>query len=90
MTLLAGVTLAVATGQQWLDPLIAIVVGLKIGGEGIHVFRRSISGLMDAAIVPDEREAVKAKEAAAPAAPPAPSATEVLLAEIRDELRSKR
>ena len=56
----AGVTLAVATGQQWLDPLIAIVVGLKIGWEGIHVFRRSISGLMDAAIVPDEREAVKA------------------------------
>lgn len=33
---------------------------------------------------------MKAKEAAAPAAPPAPSSTEVLLTEIRDELRSKR
>lgn len=56
----AGVTLAVVTGQQWLDPLIAIIVGLKIGWEGIRIFKRSISGLMDAAIAPDEREAVVA------------------------------
>ncbi len=32
---------------------------------------------------------MKKKEEAAPAAPPAPSATETLLAEIRDELRKK-
>ncbi len=32
---------------------------------------------------------LKRKEAAAPAAPPAPTATETLLAEIRDELKKK-
>ena len=56
----AGVSLAVVTGQQWLDPLIAIIVGLKIGWEGIQIFRRSISGLMDAAIAPEERKRVEA------------------------------
>ena len=54
----AGVALAVVTGQQWLDPLIAIIVGVKIGWEGIQIFKRSIGGLMDAAIAPDERQTV--------------------------------
>jgi len=55
-----GVGLAVVTGQQWLDPVIAIVIGLKIGWEGIKIFKRSVSGLMDATIATAEREAVVA------------------------------
>ncbi len=51
----AGVAIAGFTGQEWLDPVIAILVGLKIGWEGILIFRRSTHGLMDSAIDPQER-----------------------------------
>jgi cation diffusion facilitator family transporter len=50
-----GVAIAGFTGIDWLDPVIAIIVGLKIGWEGISIFRRSSHGLMDAAIDPQER-----------------------------------
>ncbi|MFO7681824.1 MAG: cation diffusion facilitator family transporter [Chloroflexota bacterium] len=49
-----GVAIAVFTGLEWLDPVVAIIVGLKIGWEGILIFRRSLQGLMDAAINPQE------------------------------------
>jgi cation diffusion facilitator family transporter len=55
-----GVTLAVVTGLQWLDPLIAIVVGLHIGWEGVKIFRRSVGGLMDSPISGEERRVVEA------------------------------
>ncbi len=54
-----GLAIAVLSGFEWLDPIIAILVGLKIGWEGIQIFRRSASGLMDIAIVPDERAAIE-------------------------------
>jgi cation diffusion facilitator family transporter len=54
-----GVTAAVLTGLTWLDPVIALVVGLKIGWEGIRIFRRSTMGLMDSAIAPQERDQIE-------------------------------
>jgi len=45
-----GVAIAGLTGLEWLDPVVAIIVGLKIGWAGILIFRRSLQGLMDAAI----------------------------------------
>jgi len=54
-----GVSLAVITGLQWLDPIIAIVVGLHIGWEGLKIFRRSVSGLMDSPISREERRIVE-------------------------------
>lgn len=54
-----GLAIAVLTGQEWLDPVVAMLVGLKIGWEGIQIFRRSTHGLMDAAIAPQERAMVE-------------------------------
>ncbi|MCA9948132.1 MAG: cation transporter [Anaerolineales bacterium] len=54
-----GIMIAVWSGFERLDPLIGILVGLKIGWEGFQIFRRSAGGLMDVAIVPDERAAVE-------------------------------
>ncbi|CAN5362379.1 cation diffusion facilitator family transporter [soil metagenome] len=49
----AGVLLVGATGIEWLDPLVAILVALHIGREGIRIVRDSADGLMDRAL-PDE------------------------------------
>jgi len=54
-----GVTLAVLTGLDWLDPVVGIIVGIKIGWEGIKIFRRSMGGFMDVAIAPEERNTVE-------------------------------
>ncbi len=55
-----GVSAAVLTGLTWLDPVVAILVGLKIGYEGVKIFRRSVQGLMDSPIATEERERVEA------------------------------
>lgn len=55
-----GVAAAAITGLVWLDPLIAILVGLKIGWEGLRILWRSASGLMDTAIAPEERTTIEA------------------------------
>lgn len=55
-----GVSAAVLTGLVWLDGVIALAVGLKIGWEGIHIFWRSLRGLMDSPIAADEQAAVAA------------------------------
>lgn len=54
-----GVAAAGLTGLAWLDPVIAILVGLKIGWEGIQIFRRTSQGLMDSAIAAAESQLVK-------------------------------
>jgi cation diffusion facilitator family transporter len=56
----AGVAAAALTGIERLDPIIAMAIGLKIGWEGIKIFRRSVHGLMDTPIAPEEREKVEA------------------------------
>ncbi len=47
---IAGVTAAWASGWQWLDPVVAIAVGLNILREGWQLVRRSFDGLMDGAL----------------------------------------
>ncbi len=54
-----GVALAVLTGLDWLDPVVGIIVGVKIGWSGVQIFRRSMGGLMDTAIAPQERDTVE-------------------------------
>jgi cation diffusion facilitator family transporter len=49
---LAGVVLAMLTGVQVLDPILAALVALNVLWSGWQVLRRSAAGLMDAAVDP--------------------------------------
>lgn len=46
----AGLLGVMATGWQWLDPLLAFGVALNILREGVHLLRESSGGLMDEAL----------------------------------------
>lgn len=50
-----GLLAVMATGWQWLDPVIAIAVALNILREGASLVWRSAGGLMDEALEPDAR-----------------------------------
>src|SRR5688572_4272424 len=52
---ISGVTIAGFTGWNILDPLVAIAVALNIVWTGVKLVRRSVSGLMDAAL-PDHEQ----------------------------------
>jgi cation diffusion facilitator family transporter len=56
---IAGVGLAIISGIEWIDPVVAMLVGIKIGWEGIKILRRSMSGLMDTAMPANERAALE-------------------------------
>ena len=56
----AGLALAGATGQLWLDPLVAIGVALNILREGGRLIWRSAQGLMDTAVDPGTRARIDA------------------------------
>lgn len=51
---LIGVGLILITGWHWLDPIVAIVVGINILWTGAKLLRRSGVGLLDAALPPEE------------------------------------
>lgn len=51
---IVGVALVFLTGWLRLDPLVALAVAAHIVWTGIGLVRRSVSGLLDAAISPDE------------------------------------
>jgi cation diffusion facilitator family transporter len=53
---IVGVGAVVVTGWLWLDPVVALAVGLNIVRAGVDLVRRSILGLLDTAIAPAERE----------------------------------
>jgi len=55
---IAGVALVYATGWQRLDPLVALAVALHIVWTGIGLMRRSVAGLLDAAIGHDDQAEV--------------------------------
>lgn len=59
----AGVVIGVAavalTGWLWLDPLIALVVAANIVWSGVRLVKRSLSGLLDRALPPHERQALQ-------------------------------
>lgn len=64
----AGVLLVALTGQNWLDPLIAIAVGLHIMLEGWRLGQTSVDGLMDRSLEPEQLEKLTAAlEAVLPA-----------------------
>src|SRR5207244_280430 len=50
-----GVALVYLTGWLRLDPLIALAVGVHIVWTGVGLMRRSVAGLLDAAISPGEQ-----------------------------------
>ena len=52
---IVGVGLAVFTGLEWLDPLVGLIVGVKIGYEGVRIMHHAASGLMDPVIPAEER-----------------------------------
>jgi cation diffusion facilitator family transporter len=53
-----GVALVFATGLDWLDPLVALAVAVQIIWTGAALVRRSVRGLLDAAISPVDKSAV--------------------------------
>jgi len=56
----AGIALIAVTGWLILDPLLAFGVAAYIVWTGLGLMRRSVDGLLDAAIAPGEREAIEA------------------------------
>jgi len=54
-----GVGAVALSGWLWLDPLIALAVGVNIVRAGVNLVRRSVLGLMDTAIPHAERMAVQ-------------------------------
>lgn len=55
---IAGVALVYVTGWQRLDPLVALAVAIHIVWTGIGLVRRSVVGLLDAAISPEDQNEV--------------------------------
>jgi cation diffusion facilitator family transporter len=55
---IAGVALVLVTGWLPLDPLVALAVALHIVWTGVGLVRRSVAGLLDAAIAPAEQTEV--------------------------------
>jgi cation diffusion facilitator family transporter len=55
---IAGVALVYITGWQRLDPLVALAVAIHIVWTGIGLVRRSVVGLLDAAIGPEDQKEV--------------------------------
>lgn len=51
---IAAVAAVVFTGWHWLDPLIAVAVAVNILWTGYKLVKRSVLGLMDTALPPDE------------------------------------
>lgn len=56
---LIGVGLSVITGLWWIDPAIAVLVALNVIWTAIMLMRRSVGGLMDAALSSTELDAIQ-------------------------------
>ncbi|NOY99736.1 MAG: cation transporter [Chloroflexi bacterium] len=54
-----SVAAVAATGWEILDPLVALAVAVNIVWTGIRLLRRSVAGLMDASLVPEEQRAIE-------------------------------
>ena len=57
---LAGIVLIWATGWHWIDPVIALAVGLNIMVTGVRLTKRSAIGLLDVSLPLNEIETVRA------------------------------
>jgi cation diffusion facilitator family transporter len=56
---LVGLSLVIFTGLTWLDPVIAIIVGLNIVRTGAELVVRSFNGLMDHALSDTEQQQIR-------------------------------
>ena len=56
----AGLLTVAMTGWLWIDPLVAIAVGVHIIVEGYRLVRASVDGMMDGALVEDRLANIKA------------------------------
>jgi cation diffusion facilitator family transporter len=56
---LVGVFLVWVSGLDWLDPIVAILVGINIIWTGVRLIRHAILGLMDTALPEDEQAIIK-------------------------------
>lgn len=61
---LIGVSLALATGLLWLDPLLAALTAVNILFSGARLVRESVGGLMDEALSPELLARIRATVAA--------------------------
>lgn len=59
VAIIAGLIVVWATGLHFLDPVIAILVGLNITVTGVRLIRRSFDGLMDHALPDAEQEQLR-------------------------------
>ena len=57
---LVGIAAVAATGRYWLDPVIALLVGANILWTGYRLLKKSLSGLLSAALPDDELKTVRA------------------------------
>ena len=55
----AGLLIVAMTGWRWIDPLVAIAVGVHIIVEGYRLVRTSVNGMMDGALVEDRLANIK-------------------------------
>ena len=59
-----GVVVAIGavylTGWNWLDPVVALVVAANIVWTGVGIVRRSVAGLMDTAVAPQDLATINA------------------------------
>ncbi|TCH96632.1 cation transporter [Roseococcus sp. SYP-B2431] len=62
---LAGITLALATGYFWLDPLLAGLTAVNILFSGVRLVRESVGGLMDEAVPPEQLARIRSTVSAA-------------------------
>ncbi len=56
---LAGVAAVALTGWQRLDPIVALAVAANIIWTGVNIMRRSVAGLMDSALSPQDLAALQ-------------------------------
>jgi len=56
VAVIAGVGAVALSGWQLLDPIIALAVAVNIVWTGFQLMRRSVAGLMDTALPPEENE----------------------------------
>jgi cation diffusion facilitator family transporter len=56
IAVIAAVGAVALTGWQLLDPIIALVVAANIVWTGVQLMRRSVAGLMDTALPPEDHE----------------------------------
>jgi len=55
---IGGISAVALSGWQIMDPLVALAVGANIVRTGIQLVQRSVAGLMDSALPPEEQKTI--------------------------------